>query len=155
MCDRFQWPRYVGSRTSLRRTFLWCVPSPDLTAFAEPCLEPCISTWEVRQKVRLEPARQRPPKIWPKPLPSSVWCSTARMVSTTSPWGNFSRYVWNAFLFLYYWYIVFVFLGFKKSCLLWRVFFFLVMWNFCFIRHPLNQSKVVFEKGLVFVERFI
>jgi len=61
--------------------------------FSEPCLEPCSCTWAVPRRVRPVQARPRPPRISPRPWPSSVSCSTAPTVSTTLPLESSSRWV--------------------------------------------------------------
>ena len=105
--------------------------------FAEPCSAPCICTWEVHQRDQLALARLRPPKIWQKPLPNSVWCSTAQMVWITLPWVNSSRCVEmyfysgcsGTFFLVLFWSHK------NKGSLCF------CLWDFSYMWHPLKEVK--------------
>ena len=71
------------------RIIPWWLFSP-----LERCLAPSIFILEVPLRVRPELAKPRPPRIWPRPSPSSAWSSTAPTVWITSPSESSSR-VWR------------------------------------------------------------
>ena len=82
--------------TRVRSGGVWRLPATACRCYAEMAVlhagvtvlswAPCTSTWEGLLRAQQAPARQKPPRTWPRPWPCSVWSSTAVMAWTTLPW---------------------------------------------------------------------